>query len=210
MQVAAQRTIAETNAFPQQLAEVPPAAIVRQSISFMPAALAIGCIVGLVGYVYVLATGDTALQINQLYSPAGCFVASLLAGSYEIWRRGRVLSFVCAGTQVAAYRKGMLVSSCPRSEIVYFELRTVNTVRELAAFGFLGSGCLVAAAVNITTNFGAGLIPLGAGIALLGGAAASAYARIICSQYIVPVNRNPTRVGLTRNAVAKLDMTARF
>jgi hypothetical protein len=206
MQVAAHSSIATTTAFPLQLTEVPQESIAHQSISFMPAALALGCILGLIGYVYMLLTGETALRANELYLPAGCFVASLFAGAYEVWRRGRALSFVCINSQVGAYRKEKLLSYCLRSEVMYFELRIINTLREVIGFGLLACGCLAAAALNLTTNTGVGLMTLGGGIGLIGVCAAAVYARIICSQYFIPVKGQPIRIGLTRNAAAKLGL----
>ena len=188
--------------FPPRIEVVPEHATVTETFGFTPLSFSAGALLGLIGSTIAVITIGVH-ELSDLYIPLGCLGGLVLFGAWELWRRRRRTTLAFAGNQIGIYRGGQLAEVAYRSQMVIYQLNIVNTMRELALFGIVGLGGLMAGITMMVPAPAFGLCALGVGVGMTGACASSVYARIACRHFYVPRGRGSEHVVFTSRAIER-------
>lgn len=188
--------------FPREFEAVPANARMIEALGVTPISFALGCLIALVGSIVgVVQFGYSG--IADLYPALGCLAGFVLFLVIEVWRRTSRWGLAFAGSQVGIYRKGQLDKVVPRAQLGIYQLSILNTIRELLAYGALGSVALLASGM-IFEQLMFGLWALGATVALGGGLLSSVYIRLVCRHFMIAPDQ--TQIAFTKGDLARLGM----
>jgi hypothetical protein len=191
--------------FPPTLDAVPDHARLSETFAFIPGALALGGVFGLIGLMIGISQHGFN-DLGQLLWPAGCFVIAVLFGFWEIWRRTHRTSVAFLGDQIGVYRSGALQQVAYRSQITIYQLNIVNTLRELMLFGILALAGVCGGVGELDKDLGFGLAGIGFAIGSVGALVSSIYARIACRHFFVPQGNGTEQVMFTRGAAGRFGL----
>jgi hypothetical protein len=200
-----QPAYAQHEVFPQSLEQVPKEALITETFAFTPGALAIGGFLALIGLLIGIVNHGIR-EANDILPPLGCFVGMLLFGAWEVFRRLRRVSLAFNANQIGVYRRGMLEQVAYRSQLTFYKLSIINTIRELFAFGFLGIGGFFAGIFSFGAAPETGLAILGVSVGCCGAFASSIYARVMCRHYFVPKGHGTEQVMFASSATSRFGL----
>ena len=192
---------------PASLDQVPREARVPETFGSFAGAIGIGATCVTIGELVGVVRGDTST--DELRTLGIALGIAALCFAWEIGVRVRRTTLVFAGSQIGLYRRGKLDQVIAPSQMSWYRLRLLNSLREVIAFGlctlFGGCGALVVPWSEGGWTMLAILGALSAGALGLGG---SIWSRWMCRHYIVPRGRGSETVVLPKSALARAGVVA--
>jgi len=173
---------------------------VKETFGFTPGALALGGLIVAIGYVSHGLTSGFVLTRHVEIMLGGVAGAGAM-GAYELFRRKRTLTLVLQPEGIGLFRQGKLIGVIHPSQVTWYKLSLLNTVKELWAFGFLA---LIAAPSPFLLHGIGRLWASAIAVSALSAFVSSIWIRTMCKHFIIPMGNDSETVVLAKSKLKEL------